>query len=79
MAVLDVEDSGPGMTDEQKHNSVKRMYRVSDTQTYGSGIGLSIVMKIIELHGGKLNFLDKNGSTGLVARVTFAADSFAGE
>lgn len=66
---IDIVDNGPGMTDEQKSNSIKRMYRVSDTQSYGSGIGLSIVMKIVDLHGGKLEFLDKPDGNGLIARV----------
>ncbi len=71
--VISIEDNGPGMTDEQKSNSIKRMYRVSDTQTYGSGIGLSIVMKIVDLHGAKLEFLDKESEPGLIARVSFPA------
>ena len=68
---LQVTDSGPGMTSVQKVNSVKRRYRVSDTQTYGSGLGLSIVAKIIELHKGELHFLDKPDAEGLIVHVIF--------
>ncbi|WNO10820.1 ATP-binding protein [Teredinibacter sp. KSP-S5-2] len=70
-SMLDVIDNGPGMTDDQKLNSVRRSYRVSDTQTYGSGIGLSIVMKIVDLHQAGLAFLDKDEGEGLIARITF--------
>jgi two-component system sensor histidine kinase QseC len=68
-AVIDIIDSGPGMTDEQKINAVKRRYRVSDSQVYGSGLGLSIDLKITELHKGELIFLDKKIGSGLIARV----------
>lgn len=68
-AVIEVRDYGPGMTDEQKHNSVKRHYRVSDTQAYGSGLGLAIVEKIVGLHSGELIFLDRENAAGLIVRV----------
>ncbi|WP_049721770.1 sensor histidine kinase [Gilvimarinus polysaccharolyticus] len=68
-AVIEVIDSGPGMTQEQKENSVTRHYRVSDTQNYGSGIGLSIVKKIVDLHSGSFAFVDKEDVAGLIARV----------
>ena len=58
------------MTDSQKDNAVKRHFRVSDTQTYGSGLGLSIVKKIVDLHAGHLVFKDKVGEPGLIAQVT---------
>jgi len=69
-ALVEVIDAGPGMTDSQKDNAVKRHFRVSDTQTYGSGLGLSIVKKIVDLHAGHLVFKDKVGEPGLIAQVT---------
>ncbi|WP_027331068.1 sensor histidine kinase [Marinimicrobium agarilyticum] len=71
LAVLEVIDSGPGMTNEQKRNSTKRNFRVSDTQTYGSGLGLAITQKIVDLHAGELRFLDREDAQGLVVQVTF--------
>lgn len=68
-ALVEISDRGPGMTDEQKVNSLKRHYRVSDTQTYGSGLGLSIALKIVELHKGKLEFKDRSTGSGLIATV----------
>lgn len=68
-AIIDVADRGPGMTDTQKTNAIQRRYRVSDTQHYGSGLGLSIAHKIVELHHGKLRFTDQKSGSGLVASV----------
>ncbi|MFL0799472.1 MAG: sensor histidine kinase N-terminal domain-containing protein [Agarilytica sp.] len=69
-AILEVIDTGPGMTEDQKENSIKRHYRVSDTQSYGSGLGLFIVKKIVDLHLGSLAFLDRENEEGLIARVS---------
>lgn len=69
-AIVEITDCGPGMTDEQKVNSIKRHYRVSDTQAYGSGLGLAIALKIVELHKGALEFKDPSSGKGLVAFVT---------
>ena len=35
----------------------------------GSGLGLSIAHKIVELHHGKLLFTDRQSGSGLVASV----------
>lgn len=68
---LEVIDQGPGMTEEQKTNALKRRYRVSDSQTYGSGLGLSIAQKIVNLHAGQLAFLDTPTGSGLQVNVRF--------
>ena len=69
--VLEVIDSGPGMSDEQKNNAIKRHFRVADNHTYGSGLGLSIVQRIVDLHNAKLTFLDRENEPGLITRVSF--------
>lgn len=70
--ILEVIDEGPGMTDQQKENSTRRHYRVSDSQAYGSGLGLSIVEKVADIHNAKLGFFDRTDRAGLIARVTFS-------
>lgn len=69
-SILEVVDSGPGMSSKEKENSIKRHYRVSDTQSYGSGLGLTIVQKIVDLHSGSLEFKDRENEKGLVVRVS---------
>jgi two-component system sensor histidine kinase QseC len=73
MSTLEVIDNGPGMSDEEKENSIRRHYRVSDTQSYGSGLGLTIVQKIVDLHSGTLNFFDKENGNGLIVKVSLKA------
>lgn len=68
-AIIEVADRGPGMNAEQKSNATKRYFRVSDRQSYGSGLGLSIVNKIVALHLGTLEFLDQESGPGLIVKV----------
>lgn len=74
-AYIEVEDSGPGISPEDKSRVFDRFYRVLGTDTDGSGLGLSIVKEIAELHEGSVEFmptgnrLGKKGGTCL--RVTF--------
>lgn len=71
VATLEVIDSGPGLTDEQKQLVTDRFYRISDRQGYGTGLGLSIVKRIIDLHSASLQLLDPPSGSGLICRVTF--------
>lgn len=48
-----VEDEGPGIPDDERLLIFERYYRASSTRPQaGIGIGLSIVRKIVTLHGG---------------------------
>lgn len=51
-AVIAVEDSGPGVAPEARERIFDRFYRGDDPRGAGSGLGLSIVRRIAELHGG---------------------------
>jgi len=54
---LSVQDFGPGLTDDDKAKLFGHFQRLSAQPTGGetsSGIGLSIVKKIVELHHGKI-------------------------
>ena len=52
-----VEDDGPGLTDAQKHEAVKRGSRLDETMP-GSGLGLSIVAELAALYDGRLALHD---------------------
>jgi two-component system, OmpR family, sensor kinase len=58
-----VRDSGPGIPAEQRANVGRRFYRAAGTQAPGSGLGLSIVRRILDLHLGTLQ-LDSPPTTG---------------
>lgn len=55
--VLEVRDSGCGISNEHLHHIFNRFYRVEfarSKHTGGHGLGLAIVKTIMELHGGKV-------------------------
>lgn len=69
---LVVEDSGPGVSDEQIERLFDRFYRVEGSRsraTGGSGLGLSICRNIVEAHGGDIA-ADHGSMRGLRIRVT---------
>ncbi|HET6985296.1 MAG TPA: HAMP domain-containing sensor histidine kinase [Kribbella sp.] len=60
-AVLEVRDSGPGLSDEQKVRVFERFYRADSARTRatgGSGLGLSIVGALVAAHGGRVTVTD---------------------
>ena len=65
-----VSDSGPGIPDHERENVFRRLYRLErERSTPGSGLGLSLVAAIAELHGARVNLSD-NGP-GLRVEVSF--------
>lgn len=58
---FEVCDSGPGIPAEHKDQVTKRFYRVeSSRSSAGNGLGLALVSAIVDLHQGKLTFLDNH-------------------
>jgi signal transduction histidine kinase len=60
-AVVAVDDDGPGVPDEMKRSIFEPFRRGPDTMTAGSGIGLSLVARFAELHGGRAWVEDRPG------------------
>ncbi|WPP71091.1 sensor histidine kinase [Acinetobacter pittii] len=54
---VSIEDTGNGVDDEVLLRLGQRFFRVLGTQQQGSGLGISITRKIIELHNGTLHFM----------------------
>ncbi|MFC1926439.1 ATP-binding protein [Chloroflexota bacterium] len=54
--IVEVEDTGPGIPENEQQNIFKAYYQVPSATGYeqGSGLGLAIAKSLIELHGGKI-------------------------
>lgn len=68
---LTVSDSGPGIPAAQREAALRRLHRLAGQEIEGSGLGLSIVARIAELHGASLELADGIGNPGLTVRVGF--------
>ena len=68
-AVLEVEDSGPGIPAGERERVFDRFYRSEGAAEGGSGLGLAIVRRIAEHHGGRVELLDAP-TGGLLVRVS---------
>jgi two-component system, OmpR family, sensor histidine kinase TctE len=66
--LLAVEDSGPGIPEEDRQRVRQRFYRLPNSPGHGSGLGLAIVDEIAKLYGASLNL--GPGTNGLGTRVT---------
>jgi signal transduction histidine kinase len=62
---VSVEDQGIGMTPEETEKIFDKFYRAnpSDTSTWGTGLGMTIVENIVKAHGGDI-WVDSNFGKG---------------
>ncbi len=67
-AIVEVEDSGPGIAPEHRAHIFERFYRVDggrSRESGGAGLGLAIVKWSVEAHGGQVSLIcgDNGGCT----------------
>lgn len=55
--VIHVDDDGPGLTEEERKEALKRGVRLDETAP-GTGLGLSIVKDLAELYSGRIELSD---------------------
>jgi two-component system sensor histidine kinase QseC len=73
--IFEVADHGPGLPDKLKQRIFDRFYRQPGTNVEGSGLGLSIVKLIAELHRAKITVQDNHyAKHGLSIQVIFSVD-----
>lgn len=70
-ARLTVNDNGPGLAEAELARLTERFYRPVGTLGSGSGLGLSIVRRIAEIHNAALDIAARPEGTGLAVTVTF--------
>ena len=72
-AELSVSDTGPGIAPPERARIFERFYRIEGTAEYGSGLGLSIVRRIADMHGAQVELRDGPGRRGAEFVVRFPA------
>jgi two-component system OmpR family sensor kinase len=75
-AVVEISDTGPGLTEQQRAHVFERFYRADEARTRhterektGTGLGLAIVAAIVAAHEGSVDVLTEPGQ-GATFRVT---------
>ena len=64
-AVLEIQDSGPGIAPAHRQRVFERFYQVDDSPRRaheGLGIGLALVKELVELHGGQITLQSEEGA-----------------
>jgi signal transduction histidine kinase len=72
MVALSVADTGTGISPEDQLRVFKEFERGSapDAKRMGAGLGLALVKRIVELHGGSVHLASLEGhGTTVLARV----------
>ncbi|MBR7960047.1 ATP-binding protein [Burkholderia vietnamiensis] len=68
---VEVRDDGPGVANENLPRLQDRFFRGSDHDESGSGLGLSIVARIVATLDGRLAYIDGLDGAGFGVRITF--------
>ena len=69
---LEVQDTGHGMSEETQQKLFTPDYT---TKSYGTGLGMAIVRRIITVHGGDI-VVESEESVGTTIRITFNEDTY---
>ncbi len=75
-ALLEVEDTGPGIAPAERAKVFERFYRILGSNVQGSGLGLAIVREIAQQHGAEIDIFNNPRShspryPGSLFRLTF--------
>jgi signal transduction histidine kinase len=73
-AMISVTDHGPGMNQNSLEQATDIFFRAPGTQGTGSGVGLSVVKRIMEAHGGTVR-LEGAKPQGLMVKLTFPLEA----
>ena len=69
--VLTVEDDGPGIPEAERERVFERFHRLQSQRASGSGLGLSIVRRVADVHGARVAIAAGSGDRGTRVSVSF--------
>ena len=74
--MVEVQDSGLGLSDEEKSRVFERFYKADRARTHtdgvtGSGLGLALAHRIVTLHGATIEALSPGPGLGTTLRVSW--------
>ncbi|MFO1504133.1 MAG: ATP-binding protein [Steroidobacteraceae bacterium] len=69
--VLAVEDDGPGIPETERERVFERFHRLPGQKATGSGLGLSIVRRVADVHGARVAIAAGAGERGTRVSVKF--------
>jgi two-component system sensor histidine kinase TctE len=67
-----VNDDGPGIPKKEREKVFERFYRLHDRGVSGSGLGLSIVSEIAQMHQAKITVSGGENGVGTIIYVEFS-------
>lgn len=70
---LEVMDSGLGIPEQERQRVFDRFYRILGNDAVGSGLGLSIVKRIADVHAASLSLASGEHGAGLRVSVDFSS------
>lgn len=81
LAILEVEDNGPGIPVAEREHVFERFYRILGTNVQGSGLGLAIVREIAQQHDATIEITDNPhpespAFPGCVFRISFRLNPY---
>jgi signal transduction histidine kinase len=72
---LRVADDGPGVPAEERGRIFDRFYRVAGSSERGSGIGLSLVARVAQMHGASIEVSEGIAGRGFAVTVSFRSEA----
>jgi signal transduction histidine kinase len=74
--VMRIADNGPGIPEHERQAVLRRFYRLERSRTTpGSGLGLSLVAAIVDLHDAELVLEDNRPGLDVVIQFLTLADN----
>jgi len=82
LAILEIEDTGPGIPAAERSHVFERFYRILGSNVEGSGLGLAIVREIVERHRAEIDIFNNPRShdlkfPGSLFRITLPLELYA--